>query len=63
MIADRTNLEVDPKPGKKQRDVLAFIGPIFVESGDVASQDLIDSALDSLFNTEFIDKADVSLIG
>jgi sulfonate transport system substrate-binding protein len=63
VIADRTNLEVDPKPGKKQHDVLKFIGPIFVESGDVASQDLIDDALDSLFNTEFIDKADPSLIG
>ena len=63
VIADRTNLAVDPKPGKKQYDVLAFIGPIFVESGDVASQDLIDSALDSLFNTEFIDKSDPSVIG
>ena len=63
VIADRTNLAVDPKPGKKQHDVLSFIGPIFVESGDVASQDLIDSALDSLFNTEFIDKSDPSVIG
>lgn len=63
VIADRTNLEVDPAPGKAQHDVLEFIGPIFVESGDVASQDLIDDALDSLFNTEFIDKADPSLIG
>lgn len=63
VIADRTNLEVDPKPGKKQHDVLEFIGPIFVESGDVATQDAIDDALDSLFNTEFIDKADPSLIG
>jgi sulfonate transport system substrate-binding protein len=63
VIADRTNLEVDPKPGKKQRDVLAFIGPIFVESGDVASQDAIDDALDSLFNTTFIDNANPGLIG
>jgi sulfonate transport system substrate-binding protein len=63
VIADRTNLEVDPAPGKKQRDVLAFIGPIFVESGDVASQEAIDEALDTLFNTEFIDNANPSLIG
>lgn len=63
VIADRTNLGVDPKPGQAQHDVLAFIGPIFVESGDVANQDLIDDALDSLFNTEFIDNADPSLIG
>lgn len=63
VIADRTNLGVDPKPGKKQRDVLAFIGPIFVASGDVASQDQIDSALDSLFNTTFVDKADPTALG
>ena len=63
VIQDRTNLEVDPVPGKKQHDVLAFIGPIFVESGDVASQDLIDAALESLFNTTFIDNANPSLIG
>lgn len=63
VIADRTNLEVDPTPGKKQRDVLAFIGPIFVESADVTSQDKIDDALDTLFNTEFIDNANPSLIG
>lgn len=62
VIQDRTNLEVDPVPGKKQRDVLAFIGPIFVESGDVASQDLIDSALESLFDTQFIDNANPALI-
>ena len=63
VITDRTNLEVDPKPGKKQHDVLAFIGPIFVESGDVANQDLIDAALDSLFSTEFVNNADPTLIG
>ncbi|MDF1479809.1 aliphatic sulfonate ABC transporter substrate-binding protein [Leifsonia sp. H3M29-4] len=63
VIADRTNLEVDPKPGKKQRDVLAFIGPIFVEAGDVASQGDIDTALESLFDTQFIDNANPSLIG
>lgn len=63
VIADRTNLEVDPTPGQKQRDVLAFIGPIFVESGDVATQDQIDKALDSLFNTDFVDNADPSAIG
>jgi len=63
VIQDRTNLQVDPTPGQKQHDVLAFIGPIFVQSGDVASQDLIDAALDSLFNTTFIDTADPSLIG
>jgi sulfonate transport system substrate-binding protein len=63
VLIDRTNLEVDPTPGDAQYEVLEFIGPIFVESGDVASQDLIDDALDSLFNTTFIDAADPSRIG
>ena len=35
VISDRSNLEVDPVPGEAQREVLAIIGPIFVESGDV----------------------------
>jgi len=63
VIADRTNLEVDPIPGKAQIDVLTVIGPIFVESGDVASQDLIDTALDSLLNPTFAEKADPTRIG
>jgi len=63
VLLDRTNLDIDPKPGKAQEDVLAVIGPIFVESGAVASQDQIDDALASLFNTDYIDDADPSLIG
>ena len=35
-----------------------MIGPIFVESGDVASQDLIDAALDSLFEPSYAENAD-----
>jgi sulfonate transport system substrate-binding protein len=63
VLVDRTNLDIDGTPGKKQRDVLTIIGPVFVQSADVASQNLIDSALDTLFNTTFIDKADPSSIG
>lgn len=63
VLIDRTVIDLDPVPGEKQRAVLEFIGPIFVESGDVASQDLIDDALDSLFNTQFIEAADPSRIG
>ncbi len=62
VLIDRTNLEVDPVPGDAQYAVLEFIGPIFVESGDVASQDLIDAALDSLFNTTFVEAADPARI-
>ena len=58
VIADRTNLEVDPVPGQAQLDVLAIIGPVFVESGDVASQDLIDKALASLLEPTFAKAAD-----
>lgn len=63
VLIDRTVLDLDPVPGAKQRAVLEFIGPIFVESGDVANQGLIDDALDSLFNTTFIDAADPARIG
>ena len=63
VLLDRTNLEVDPVPGATQRDVLEVVGPIFVDSGAVASQDASDDALDSLFTTEYIDNADPDLIG
>ncbi|NYF10768.1 sulfonate transport system substrate-binding protein [Leifsonia sp. AK011] len=63
VLVDRTVIDLDPVPGDKQRKVLEFIGPIFVESGDVADQGLIDDALDSLFNTTFIEAADPSRIG
>lgn len=63
VLIDRTVIDLDPVPGAKQRAVLEFIGPIFVESGDVASQDLIDQALDTLFNTTFIEAADPARVG
>ncbi len=58
VIVERTNLEVDPVPGDAQRDVLAVVGPIFVESGDVDSQATIDTALNELFEPTFAEKAD-----
>jgi len=42
--------------------VLEVVGPIFVESGDVASQDLVDTALDELFDPQFAENADPSTI-
>lgn len=62
VIADRTNLAVDPVPGKAQLDVLKIIGPVFVESGDVASQDAIDDALASLLEPKFAKAADPSAL-
>ena len=63
VLIDRTKLDIDPKPGKAQLDVLKVIGPVFVSAGTVATQDQVDDALDSLFNTEYIDNANPDLIG
>jgi sulfonate transport system substrate-binding protein len=60
VLLDRTNLAIDPAPGDKQRSVLAVIGPILVDSGAVATQQQIDDALQSLFETTFVDGADPS---
>ncbi|MDM8083627.1 aliphatic sulfonate ABC transporter substrate-binding protein [Cellulomonas cellasea] len=58
VITERTNLAVDPAPGEAQRKVLEIVGPIFVESGDVASQQLIDDALAKLLDDTYVKKAD-----
>ena len=58
VITERSNLDVDPVPGEAQRAVLAKIGPIFVELGDVKSQDEVDKALATLINPAFVSKAD-----
>ena len=63
VLLDRTNLAIDPEPGAAQLKVLKVIGPIFVESGAVASQDQIDVALDTLFNTDYVKNANPDLIG
>lgn len=58
VITERTNLAVDPAPGDAQRKVLEIVGPIFVESGDVASQQAIDDALAKLLDDTYVKKAD-----
>lgn len=62
VITERTTLDIDPVPGEAQREVLEVVGPIFVESGDVASQDLIDTALEELFEPTYAESADPSTI-
>lgn len=62
VITERTNLTIDGAPGQKQLDVLTMVGPIFVESGDVSSQQQIDDALNTLLNDTFAAKADASTI-
>ncbi|GGE93105.1 aliphatic sulfonate ABC transporter substrate-binding protein [Mycetocola zhadangensis] len=63
VISERSNLDVDPVPGDAQTDVLGIVGPIFVETNDVASQDAVDEALDTIINDEFITQADPDAIG
>ena len=63
VILERTNLDVDPAPGQAQRSVLEKIGPVFVETGDVQSQEQIDEALGSLFDPSLVEKADPASIG
>src|SRR5690606_33002152 len=57
VLIERTNLDLGA-PGDKQRAVLEIVGPIFVDSGDVASQEQIDDALDGLFNPSLVEQAD-----
>jgi sulfonate transport system substrate-binding protein len=60
VIDERSNLDVDPVPGDAQVEVLGKIGPIFVELGDVATQQQVDDALDTIVNDEFVTQADPS---
>lgn len=62
VILERTVIDLDPAPGDTQRAVLEVVGPIFVESGDVSSQEQIDEALETLFDPTFADAADPSNI-
>jgi ABC transporter, substrate-binding protein, aliphatic sulfonates family len=62
VIKERTNLDISIVPGATQRAVLEVVGPIFVESNDVASQADIDTALEELFEPSFAEKADPSRI-
>ena len=58
VLIERTVIDLDPVPGEAQRKVLEVIGPIFVDSGDVASQGDIDAALESLFEPTYAENAD-----
>lgn len=57
VLVDRTVLDLDPVPGQVQTDVLSFVGTIFVDSGDVPSQEVVDQALASLYDTSFAEQA------
>ncbi len=57
VLIERTVIDLDPVPGQVQYDVLEVVGPLFVETGDVRSQDLIDEALATLFEPRFAEAA------
>ncbi len=62
VILERSNLDVDAAPGEAQRKVLAKVGPVFVETGDVASQKAIDDAVASLLDDSLVQQADPEAI-
>lgn len=62
VVWDRTYLDIDNAPGDKQLAVLEKVGPYLVESGDVASQGEVDTALGSIVNGTFAQKADPARI-
>ncbi|GAA1527788.1 sulfonate transport system substrate-binding protein [Agromyces terreus] len=63
VITERSNLDVSGVPGQAQLDVLTTIGPIFVELGDVASQEQVDEALDTLLDPSYAEQADSARFG
>lgn len=60
VITERSNLDVSQVPGADQLAVLEKIGPIFVELGDVQSQQQVDDALSTIINDTFVNGADAS---
>ncbi|MGE2714507.1 aliphatic sulfonate ABC transporter substrate-binding protein [Mycolicibacterium litorale] len=60
VIRERSNLDVDQVPGPTQLAVLEKIGPIFVDLGDVPSQQQVDDALGSIVNDTFVEQADAA---
>lgn len=62
-VIERTNLSVDPAPGEAQLKVLERVGPIFVETGDVSSQEQIDEALNTLLEDKFVKQAKPETVG
>ncbi|MDO5743809.1 MAG: aliphatic sulfonate ABC transporter substrate-binding protein [Micrococcaceae bacterium] len=62
VILERSNLDVSAVPGNKLTDVLAIVGPIFVETHDVKDQALVDNALSTLIDDSFAKNADASKV-
>lgn len=61
VITERTNLNVSPLPGAAQLKVLKKVGPIYVASGDVANQALVNTALKTLLDPDFVEHSTPSI--
>ncbi|MEX5271681.1 aliphatic sulfonate ABC transporter substrate-binding protein [Kocuria sabuli] len=61
-VLERTDLDIDHVPGEEQLAVLEKVGPIFVDSGDVTSQEDIDEALASLVESTHAENADAERV-
>lgn len=52
-VWERTHLDIDPVPGEDQLEVLHRIAPILVDTGDVASLEAVEQAIDTLLEQRF----------
>lgn len=53
VLSERVSFDIDPVPGEQLHAALEPVGPIFVENGDVDSQEAVDEALEDLFWPDF----------
>ncbi|GAA4827873.1 aliphatic sulfonate ABC transporter substrate-binding protein [Garicola koreensis] len=53
VLDERVDFDIDPVPGEQLRSSIEPTGPIFVDNGDVDSQEAVDEAMESLFRPEF----------
>lgn len=60
VLTERVNFEIDPVPGDDLREAMEASGPLFVENGDVDSQEQVDEALEDLFRTEFAENREAT---
>ncbi|GAB2826580.1 aliphatic sulfonate ABC transporter substrate-binding protein [Actinocorallia aurea] len=60
VLTQRTDLTVSPVPGDAQRTVLDRILPVLVEEGQVKDEGSAKTALDTLFDPQFAQKAAAS---
>lgn len=60
VLEERVDFDIDPVPGDQLRSSIEPVGPIFVDNGDVDTQDAVDEALENLFRPEFAEDAEAT---